>query len=114
MICTLSEFSIFPRLPYDTTLHFTYHPYTYETETVVCVDTIISRSTAMATTPPPQHGINDGSGSKSLKHSYSTDDVNGKPISRDVSLTDILISKGVQELNLISAIVALGEGKPKE
>ncbi len=44
---------------------------------------------------------------------YSTDDTNGKPISRDVSLTDILISKGVQELNLISAIVALGEGEPK-
>lgn len=40
---------------------------------------------------------------------YSTDDTNGKPISRDVTLTDILISKGVQELNLISAIVALGE-----
>ncbi|KAL3808283.1 hypothetical protein ACHAXA_001172 [Cyclostephanos tholiformis] len=42
-------------------------------------------------------------------HSYSRDDANGRPISRDVSLTDILISKGVQELNLISAIVALGE-----
>ena len=42
---------------------------------------------------------------------YSTDDTNGKPISRDVTLTDILISKGVQELNLISAIVALGEGE---
>ena len=38
-------------------------------------------------------------------------DKRGKAISRDESYTEILISKGVQEVNLISAVVALGEGE---
>jgi len=58
---------------------------------------------------PPEHGINDGSGSKCLQHSYENIDNDGKAVTRDESLTEVLISKGVQEVNLISAIVSLGE-----
>ncbi len=57
---------------------------------------------------PAQHGINDGSGTNC--HSYSSVDYCGKAVTRDESLTEILISRGVQEANLISAIVSLGEG----
>ena len=60
---------------------------------------------------PPQHGINDGSGTNCLTHSYSSVDYGGKAVTRDESLTEILISRGVQEANLISAIVSLGEGE---
>jgi hypothetical protein len=60
---------------------------------------------------PPQHGINDGSGANCLTHSYSSVDHGGKTVTRDESLTEILISRGVQEANLISAIVSLGEGE---
>ena len=61
---------------------------------------------------PPQHGINDGSGTNCLAHSYSSVDHGGKAVTRDESLTEILISRGgVQEANLISAIVSLGEGE---
>ena len=59
----------------------------------------------------PEHGINDGSGKKCLEHSYSSIDKDGKAVTRDESLTEILISKGVQEVNLISAIISLGEGE---
>lgn len=59
---------------------------------------------------PPQHGINDGSGTNCLAHSYSSVDHGGKAVTRDESLTEILISRGVHEANLISAIVSLGEG----
>mmetsp|Transcript_6898 Transcript_6898/g.15743 ORF Transcript_6898/g.15743 Transcript_6898/m.15743 type:complete len:372 (+) Transcript_6898:65-1180(+) len=58
---------------------------------------------------PDQHGINDGSGVECVDHSYSKVDKDGKAVTRDESLTEILISKGVQEVNLISAIVSLGE-----
>jgi hypothetical protein len=60
---------------------------------------------------PPEHGINDGSGTNCLTHSYSSVDYGGKAVTRDESLTEILISRGVQEANLISAIVSLGEGE---
>lgn len=60
---------------------------------------------------PDQHGINDGSGTICDTHSYNKVDKRGKAISRDESLTEILISKGMQEVNLISAVVALGEGE---
>lgn len=56
-------------------------------------------------------GINTGTGDKCNDHSYDKIDVDGKAVSRDESLTEILISKGVQEVNLITAIVSLGEGK---
>mmetsp|Transcript_37055 Transcript_37055/g.68014 ORF Transcript_37055/g.68014 Transcript_37055/m.68014 type:complete len:374 (-) Transcript_37055:85-1206(-) len=58
---------------------------------------------------PPEHGINDGLGSTCPTHPYSKVDRDGKVVTRDETLTEILISKGVQEVNLISAIVALGE-----
>lgn len=58
---------------------------------------------------PPQHGINDGSGETCTTHSYSKIDESGRAVSRDESLTEILISKGVSEVNLISAMVSLGE-----
>ena len=61
-------------------------------------------------TDPPHHGINDGSGKRCLEHSYSKVDRDGKAVTRDESLTEILISMGVSEVNLISAIVSLGEG----
>ena len=57
------------------------------------------------------HGINDGSGSICNTHSYAKVDGGSKAVARDESLTEILISKGVQEVNLISAIVSLGEGE---
>ena len=60
---------------------------------------------------PPHHGINVGSGLECREHSYSNIDNDGKAVKRDESLTEILISKGVQEVNLISAIVSLGEGE---
>ncbi len=60
---------------------------------------------------PPQHGINDGSGTNCLTHSFATVDQDGKTVTRDESLTEILISNGVQEANLITAIVSLGEGE---
>lgn len=60
---------------------------------------------------PPHHGINDGSGKACESHSYATVDEKGKAVSRDESLTEILISKGVKEANFISAIVSLGEGR---
>lgn len=64
------------------------------------------------TNEPPQHGINIGSGNTCLDHSYSNIDDDGNAVKRDESLTEILISKGgIQEVNLISAIVALGEGE---
>eukprot|EP00986_Skeletonema_menzelii_P020445 scaffold31178_cov154-Skeletonema_menzelii.AAC.11 len=59
---------------------------------------------------PPHHGINDGSGAACGSHSYAIVDEQGKAVSRDESLTEILISKGVKEANFISAIVSLGEG----
>eukprot|EP00574_Skeletonema_japonicum_P011349 CAMPEP_0201736570 /NCGR_PEP_ID=MMETSP0593-20130828/40160_1 /ASSEMBLY_ACC=CAM_ASM_000672 /TAXON_ID=267983 /ORGANISM="Skeletonema japonicum, Strain CCMP2506" /LENGTH=361 /DNA_ID=CAMNT_0048230365 /DNA_START=51 /DNA_END=1136 /DNA_ORIENTATION=- len=58
---------------------------------------------------PPHHGINDGSGETCESHSYAIIDEKGKAVSRDESLTEILISKGVKEANFISAIVSLGE-----
>lgn len=60
---------------------------------------------------PHHHGINDGSGSICNTHSYAKVDGGSKAVARDESLTEILISKGVQEVNLISAIVSLGEGE---
>ena len=60
---------------------------------------------------PPHHGINDGSGNTCGAHSYARVDEEGKAVSRDESLTEILISMGVKEANFISAIVSLGEGK---
>jgi len=60
---------------------------------------------------PPHHGINDGSGEACGSHSYALVDEEGKVVSRDESLTEILISKGVNEANFISAIVSLGEGR---
>lgn len=58
---------------------------------------------------PDEHGINDGSGSACDVHTYSSTNADGKAVTRDESLTEILISKGVEEVNLISAIVSLGE-----
>jgi len=59
---------------------------------------------------PPQHGINDGSGLSDLvRQSFAAVDVDGKAVSRDASLTDILISMNVTESRLIGALVALGE-----
>lgn len=58
---------------------------------------------------PSNHGINDGSGEACDNHSYAHADEKGKAVSRDESLTEILISKGVKEGNLLSAIVSLGE-----
>ena len=63
---------------------------------------------------PPQHGINDGSGATCHDHSYSKVDKHGKAVTRDETLTEILISKGVQEVNLISAISSLGEGESND
>ena len=60
---------------------------------------------------PSNHGINDGSGEACDNHSYAHADEKGKAVSRDESLTEILISKGVKEGNLLSAIVSLGEGR---
>ena len=60
---------------------------------------------------PPHHGINDGSGAACGSHSYAIVDEQGKAVSRDESLTEILISKGVKEANFISVIVSLGEGR---
>lgn len=60
---------------------------------------------------PRQHGINDGSGKECLEHSSAAVDHDGKMVSRDETLTEILISKGLSEVNLISAIVSLGEGE---
>ena len=61
---------------------------------------------------PPQHGINDGSGLTDLvRQSFAAVDVDGKAVSRDASLTDILISMNVTESRLIGALVALGEGE---
>lgn len=60
---------------------------------------------------PSHHGINDGSGGSCDHHSYALADENGRAISRDETLTEILISKGVNEGNLLSAIVSLGEGR---
>ena len=74
-------------------------------------------TTTMSTVPqstsqdPPHHGINDGSGEACGSHSYALVDEEGKVVSRDESLTEILISKGVKEANFISAIVSLGEGR---
>lgn len=59
---------------------------------------------------PPHHGINDGSGDSCGTHSYTSADEHGKAVSRDQSLTEILISKGLKEANFLSAIVSLGEG----
>mmetsp|Transcript_34411 Transcript_34411/g.63254 ORF Transcript_34411/g.63254 Transcript_34411/m.63254 type:complete len:369 (-) Transcript_34411:117-1223(-) len=58
---------------------------------------------------PLEHGINDGSGSACQALTESKVDKDGKAVKRDETLTEILISKGVQEVNLISAIVSLGE-----
>ncbi|KAL7489073.1 hypothetical protein ACHAW6_014665 [Cyclotella cf. meneghiniana] len=58
---------------------------------------------------PENHGINTGSGASCHAHSYSAADENGKAVSRDESLTNILISKSVKDSRLIGAIVALGE-----
>lgn len=63
---------------------------------------------------PDKHGINDGSGKACATHSYSKVDDDGNAVKRDESLTDILVTKGVQEVNLISAIVALGEGEMEQ
>lgn len=60
---------------------------------------------------PPHHGINNGSGETCGNHSYTLVDEQGKAVSRDASLTEILISKGVKEANFLSAIVSLGEGR---
>lgn len=61
---------------------------------------------------PPQHGINDGSGlSHLVRQSVAAVDLDGKAISRDASLTDVLISMNVTESRLIGALVALGEGE---
>lgn len=68
-------------------------------------------STVPQSQDPPHHGINDGSGDVCESHSYAIVDEKGKAVSRDESLTEILISKGVKEANFISAIVSLGEGR---
>ncbi|KAL7548321.1 hypothetical protein ACHAWF_011606 [Thalassiosira exigua] len=58
---------------------------------------------------PPHHGVNDGSGFPCRTHSFAKVDRHGRAVARDESLTEVLISKGVQEVNLITAIVSLGE-----
>jgi hypothetical protein len=60
---------------------------------------------------PPQHGINDGSSTPCPKHTFKKVDEDGKDVTRDESLTNILISKCVKEDRLIGAIVSLGEGE---
>ena len=56
---------------------------------------------------PDHHGINDGSG---LIENPAGNNEGRNCVSRDESLTEILITRGLSEANLISSIVALGEG----
>ena len=60
---------------------------------------------------PASHGINTGSGHLCKEHSFAAVDEKGNAVTRDASLTEILISKCVKEDRLIGAIVSLGEGK---
>ncbi|KAL7460527.1 hypothetical protein ACHAXS_000974 [Conticribra weissflogii] len=58
---------------------------------------------------PPHHGINDGSGFPCPAHTFAPIDKKGKAVTRDASLTDILIGKSLSDDRLIGAIVSLGE-----